>query len=396
MIRTRQTAIEDRENSLSESISRLIEAVSKVKTMNQTSNIFENQIMRAIEISTQQKFDYATLQIELNQFEQKRKRVELLRKIEKTKAIKTAEFSEIQLTFLMNRIMIDELQKKKLFKIMNSKKYKSTTQHDLNIFIRECRKIFEIRRHIYFDDKDKILFVRSFLESVSTKNWKRHQKIIDIIFIFWEQFIDFLQKHLNSKHLRLLETNVRLKKTRQLNEQSMTNLIVYLNSLKMQLFEEFIDYQKYFNLMKALHSYLKATIIRRINAIVFRNELKKIARLTEKIELVSKHIKKIKKEMINEFKTHRFQFYERDRFDVVDASQKAIQSNNRSESRDRKKFRKRDRDRDRENFNFNQSFERSSNRSQIECWNCEMKNHYARDCKRSFKNDQKKESDQST
>jgi hypothetical protein len=143
----------------------------------------------------------------------------------------------------------------------------------------------------------------------------------------------------------------------------MTNLIVYFNNLEMQLFEKFIDYQKYFNLMKALHSYLKATIIRRINAIVFRNELKEIARLIEKIEFVSKHIKKIKKKMINEFKTHRFQFYERDRFDVADASQKAIQNNNRSENRDRKKFRERDRDRDRENFNFNQSFERSSNRS---------------------------------
>jgi hypothetical protein len=128
--------------------------------------------------------------------------------------------------------------------------------------------------------------------------------------------------------LRLLETNVRLKKTRQLNEQSMTDLIVYLNSLKMQLFEELIDYQKYFNLMKALHFYLKTTIIRRINAIVFRNELKKIARLIEKIELLSKHIKKIKTKMINEFKTHRFQFYERDRFDVVDALQRTIQSNN--------------------------------------------------------------------
>jgi hypothetical protein len=143
----------------------------------------------------------------------------------------------------------------------------------------------------------------------------------------------------------------------------MTDLIVYLNSLKVQLFEELIDYQKYFNLMKALHSYLKTTIIRRINAIVFKNELKEIARLIEKIELVSKHIKKIKKKMINEFKTHRFQSYERDRFDVVDASQRTIQSNNRSESRDRKEFRERDRDRDRENFNFNQSFERSSNRS---------------------------------
>jgi activator of 2-hydroxyglutaryl-CoA dehydratase len=170
MIRTRQIAIEDRENSLSESIFRLIEAVSKVKTINQTSNIFESQIMRAIKISTQQKFDYAILQVELNQFEQKRKRIELLKKIEKTKAIKIAEFFEIQFAFLMNRIMIDELQKKKLFKIMNSKKYKNTTQHDLNIFIQECRKIFEIRKHIYFDDKNKILFVKSFLENVSTKN----------------------------------------------------------------------------------------------------------------------------------------------------------------------------------------------------------------------------------
>jgi hypothetical protein len=83
--------------------------------------------MKAIEVSTQQKLDYATLQVELNQFEQKRKRIELLKKIEKTKAIKIAEFFETQFAFLMNRIMIDELQKKKLFKIMNSKKYKNTT-----------------------------------------------------------------------------------------------------------------------------------------------------------------------------------------------------------------------------------------------------------------------------
>jgi hypothetical protein len=142
----------------------------------------------------------------------------------------------------MNWIMIDELQKKKFFKIINSKKYKSATQHDLNTFIRECRKIFEIRRHIYFDDKNKILFAKSFFESVSTKNWERHQKIIDIIFISWKQFIDFLQKHFNFKHLRLLKTNVRLKKTRQLNEQSMIDLIVYLNSLEIQLSEELSEW----------------------------------------------------------------------------------------------------------------------------------------------------------
>ncbi len=138
--------------------------------MNQISNIFESQIMKTIEISTQQKLDYAILQIEFNQLEQKRKRVELFKKIEKAKAIKIVEFFENKFVFLMNRIMIDEHQKKKFFKIMNSKKYKNATQHDLNTFIRECREIFEIRRHIYSDDKNKILFARSFLESVSMRN----------------------------------------------------------------------------------------------------------------------------------------------------------------------------------------------------------------------------------
>jgi hypothetical protein len=51
--------------------------------------------------------------------------------------------------------------------------------------------------------------------------------------------------------------------------------------------KELSNYQKYFNLMKSLHSYLKIAIIRRINVIVFRVELKKIVRLTKKIESIS-------------------------------------------------------------------------------------------------------------
>ncbi len=75
-------------------------------------------------------------------------------------------------------------------------------------------------------------------------------------------------------------------------------------------------------------------IIRRINAIIFKNELTKIARLIEKIELVSKYIKKIKKKMINDFKINIFKFYEHNCFDIDNASQKTIQNNNRSENRD--------------------------------------------------------------
>jgi hypothetical protein len=115
--------------------------------------------------------------------------------MQKIKTVKIAEFFEIIFAMSTNRNEIDDLQKKKLFKIVNFKKYKNITQHDLNIFIRECNEIFEIRRNIYANDKDKILFAKSFLDDVSAKDWKRHQKTIDLTTISWFKFIDFLQEH---------------------------------------------------------------------------------------------------------------------------------------------------------------------------------------------------------
>jgi biopolymer transport protein ExbB/TolQ len=130
----------------------------------------------------------------------------------------------------------------------------------------------------------------------------------------------------------------------------------------MQMSEKLSNYQKYFNLMKALHFYLKIAIIKRINAIMFRAELKKIVRLTKKIESISNHIKKIKKSYsIENIKQHRFQFYSRiDRIDA-DASQNAIQSNDRSDDRDKKDYRKRDRK------NREDKFDNDTNRFQVMC-----------------------------
>jgi hypothetical protein len=53
---------------------------------------------------------------------------------------------------------------------MNSTKYKNITQHNLNIFIQEYDEMFEIRRNIYANDKNKIFFAKSFLDDVSTKD----------------------------------------------------------------------------------------------------------------------------------------------------------------------------------------------------------------------------------
>jgi recombinational DNA repair protein RecR len=97
--------------------------------MNEIFDTFNTSIIEAFESN------YVVLQRELNQLNEERRRIELLREMQKTKTIKIAEFFEVIFATLTNRNEIDDLQKKKLFKIVNFKKYKSITQHDLNIFI---------------------------------------------------------------------------------------------------------------------------------------------------------------------------------------------------------------------------------------------------------------------
>ncbi len=110
------------------------------------------------------------MQRELNQLNKERQQTQLFREMQKIKTVKIIKFFDETLVILTNRTLIDEFQKKKLFKIVNSKKYKNIIQHNLNIFIQECNEMFEIQKNIYANDKNKILFARSFLEDVSIEN----------------------------------------------------------------------------------------------------------------------------------------------------------------------------------------------------------------------------------
>jgi hypothetical protein len=139
--------------------------MKKLITINETFNTFNTQTIKAFETS-----NYAALQRKLDQLNERRRRIEFLREMQKIRAIKIVEFSKIVFATTTNRNDIDDFQKKKLFKIVNFKKYKNITQHDLNIFIRECNEVFEIRRNIYANDKNKIFFARSFLDDVSAKD----------------------------------------------------------------------------------------------------------------------------------------------------------------------------------------------------------------------------------
>ncbi len=155
-----------RESSKFDSASRIEAATTNESTtINETFDTFDTQIIEASEISNN-----AILQRELNQLNKEHQQTQLLREMQKIRAVKIVEFFDETDVTLTNRTLIDEFQKKKLFKIVDSKKYKSIIQHDFNIFIRECNEMFEIRKNIYANDKNKILFVRSFLEDISIKN----------------------------------------------------------------------------------------------------------------------------------------------------------------------------------------------------------------------------------
>ncbi len=166
MIRTRQKTSTNSQRNSTSSFASQSETISmkKLITMNETVDTFNTSIIEAFESN------YAALQRELDQLNEKRRRIELLRKVQKTKAIKIIEFFEIIFATSTNRNEIDDLQKKKFFKIVNFKKYKDITQHDLNIVVRKCNEMFEIRRNIYANDKNKILFAKNFLDDVLTKD----------------------------------------------------------------------------------------------------------------------------------------------------------------------------------------------------------------------------------
>jgi hypothetical protein len=167
MIRTKQKTSTNSQRSSTSNLASQSKTISmkKLITMNETFNTFNTQTIEAFETS-----NYAVLQRKLDQLNEKHRRIELLREMQKIRTIKIAEFSEVILATTTNRDDIDDLRKKKLFKIVNFKKYKNIIQHDLNIFIRECNEIFKIRRNIYANDKNKILFAKSFFDEISTKN----------------------------------------------------------------------------------------------------------------------------------------------------------------------------------------------------------------------------------
>jgi hypothetical protein len=329
---------------------------------------------------------------ELAALREERRLAHLRQELEQARADKALGFPVV--TLPVRSRQGDELQKEKMFKIVDPKRYKGAKQHDLNTFVRECQGAFDIRPLTYALDKDKILYAQGFLDGTPAEDWARRRVSAKLETLSWQDFVDFLQENLNPKHLRMLDLSNRLKKARQLPGQTVAELITYVNDLEVQLPEPPTDYQRYCNLMEALHPHLRTGIIRRTNTVISRTELEELARLVEKTEPVPENLKAKIRSSGAGSKPGRYRPYSKPEDSVPSsdsAPQGAVQSLNRAGGRGRGGWRGRGgRGRsgsrpgpvrthyrgDRSFGNGNSSYDKSN----VECYNCGQKGHYKNEC----------------
>jgi hypothetical protein len=130
------------------------------------------------------------------------------------------------------------MRQKKYLKIIKSNIYKSNSSQKLDIFIRVCQIVFDVRSVIYKNDAHRINFVKSLLSNNVSRFdwvWQRYRLRLDetaeLVFT-WKQFCDFLREQMSSTKLRVTTVDQKIKLLHQRNNQSMTQLIVYLKTLE--------------------------------------------------------------------------------------------------------------------------------------------------------------------
>ena len=86
--------------------------------------------------------------------------------------------------------------------------------------------------------------------------------------------------------MRFAKIDQKLKHVKQKFNQSIDELITHIEKLKTQLSEFSEKYQKYSNLLHALHSHFRKTMLRNYFDIFFRKKLKKLIRRFEHIKIL--------------------------------------------------------------------------------------------------------------
>jgi hypothetical protein len=183
------------------------------------------------------------------------------------------------------------MRQKKYLNIIKSKIYKRNSSQKLNIFVWACQIVFDVKSMIYQNDVHRVNFVKSLLSNnVSELDWvwQKYRLRFDETAKFvciWKHFCDFLKEQMNSTKFRITIVDQKIKLLHQRNNQSMTQLIIYLKTLKKQWLKSISNNLRTNNLLFVLHDYLRKKIIRKNVNVVNRKIVKKTARQIKTIEM---------------------------------------------------------------------------------------------------------------
>ncbi len=202
-------------------------------------------------------------------------------KMSNARASKTIRLIEFALWFenVLRNILRDERSKI----VKKSDFYQTKIQHKLNIFLRKCMQVFEVRFVIYRMNLDRVQYAQMWLTNDIFDVWNRRYELLNENSI-WEFFKKTFQKHFASQRLRLIDVSQRLKELKQRLKQSMSQLCAHLNSLKNQLSKRSHEHQRASHLLFALYSYIRDAVIRKHENCTTRMQIKKTALLIERIE----------------------------------------------------------------------------------------------------------------
>jgi hypothetical protein len=156
--------------------------------------------------------------------------------------------------------------------------------------------MFDVRSVIYENDFHRINFVKSLLSNnVSEFDWiwQRYRLRLDETaksVSFWKRFCDFLRKQISLIKLRITIVKQKIKLLHQCNNQSIAQLIAYLEVLEEQWFEIISNSLRASNLLLVLHEYLRKKIVRKNVDVASRKIVEEAARQMKAMKTKS-HLK---------------------------------------------------------------------------------------------------------
>jgi hypothetical protein len=197
------------------------------------------------------------------------------------RASKTIRLIDFVLWF--ENILRNTLRDERSKVVKESDFYQTKRQHELNIFLRKCMQVFEVRFVIYRMNLDRVQYAQMWFTSDIFDVWnRRYESLIEKS--IWKFFKMTFQEHFAFQSLRLINVNQRLKELKQRLKQSVSQLCAHLDSLKNQLSERSHEHQRASHLLFALHSYIHDAVIRKHDNCRTRMKIEKTTLLIERIE----------------------------------------------------------------------------------------------------------------